>query len=109
MRVTLLLAACLTLCLGQFSPAFAVNPNDVPWDEIDRVLKETPPGPEAQPQTAASDNKTEAQAAPAPAAAASPEQNQAVDPAPSAERVPSAPDAAATGTAFGESQAAAPD
>ncbi len=40
MRVTRLVAVGLLLTCGTFSAAYAVNPDDLPWDDIDRVLKE---------------------------------------------------------------------
>ena len=43
-------AVCLLLAFGTCSRARAVDPADVPWDEIDRVLKETPDGPATSPQ-----------------------------------------------------------
>ena len=39
MRVTRLVAVGLLLTCGTFSAAYAVNPDDLPWDDIDRVLK----------------------------------------------------------------------
>jgi hypothetical protein len=35
------------LACGTFSAANAVNPDDVPWDEIDQILKESPAGAES--------------------------------------------------------------
>ncbi len=65
MRRTLRLALGILLCSGllapALAPAFAVEPDDLPWDEIDRVLKEVPqPAPEdtTEPETAVTSPET---------------------------------------------------
>ena len=79
-------------------PAYAVEPDDLPWDEIDRVLKEQPAAPAAtsEPQSGAAiendrlDNAAAKPASPPPAAARM-EPSQSTAPAIAATPVAPAP------------------
>jgi L,D-transpeptidase YcbB len=62
------LALGLVVAVCWLSPAFAVEPDDLPWDEIDRILKESPPSgatsDDADPQNPAVATTPDTQTAP---------------------------------------------
>ncbi|MEQ1670843.1 MAG: hypothetical protein ABL893_08305, partial [Hyphomicrobium sp.] len=71
----------LVLASLWFQPAFAVEPDDLPWDEIDRILKEAPGAPAGDQGAPAGDAESDSTASP----------NAAADPKPGSTTSQAAP------------------
>jgi murein L,D-transpeptidase YcbB/YkuD len=91
MRVTRLVAVSLMLTCGPFSAAYAVNPDDLPWDDIDRVLKEPANKPQRNAQQTDVATPNAAPPAPGPNSGSAPDDSATAPPvAPATSNAPAA-------------------